>query len=216
MIHSRINHCLPNLSELRRLPESAEVEQKLAGYKAPQSVVLEEEGADLMSRIRASRKQPTVKQSKTQEAPVTRKFTEVKFVDLNIDKELNDIASRKRSQEALAGKSSQEGAKERLYEEIMDQHALQIFLIRNGEVIDETPEYQSFKRLAAKRWAKVMPFILLLQKYVLKLGVKLIKVNGSKILELILGNKKATVPNALSCLLPFDSENVINYYEVLR
>jgi hypothetical protein len=197
------------------LPESAEVEQKLAGYKAPQSAVLEEEGMDLMSRIRATRKQPSVRQSKTQEAAVPKKFPEVKFVDLNIEKELNAIASRKRSQEALAGKASQE-AKERQYEEIMDQHALQIFLIRNGQVIEETPEYQSFKRLAGKKWPKVLPFILLLQKYVLKLGVKLIKVNGSKILELILGNKKPTVPNAMSCLLPFDSETLINYYELLR
>ena len=44
----------------------------------------------------------------------------------------------------------------------MDQHALQIFMVRKGNIVEETPEYQSFKRLADTRIEKVRPHLNLL------------------------------------------------------
>lgn len=101
---------------------------------------------------------------------------------------------------------------EREYEEMMDQHALQIFMLRNGRIVAETPEYQSFKRLAKSE--KVRPYLELLQKFASKLHIKTLWVNGSKLLVFAAKNIKATVPLVVQCLQESSEPNASdkNFY----
>lgn len=53
---------------------------------------------------------------------------------------------------------------ERGYDKIMDEHALHIFLIRYGKVIEETPEFVSFKRVCERDWHNLAPLLKILEK----------------------------------------------------
>ena len=75
--------------------------------------------------------------------------------------------------------------KDRDYEKIMDEHALHVFMIRNGKIIQETPEFISFKRVIRKDLAKIVPFLLTLEQFAAFLEKKLIKINGSELYKLI-------------------------------
>jgi hypothetical protein len=107
---------------------------------------------------------------------------------------------------------------DRGYEELMDQHALQIFMIRNGMVIEETPEYQSFKRITARHAAEIAPWLALIQQYVSKMQIKLIRVNGSELMKLISQGIRPNIPSALSCLMSADDDTLVgqNYLSQLR
>lgn len=100
-----------------------------------------------------------------------------------------------------AAKSAQSFVKEREYEELMDQHALQIFMVRHGKIVEETPEYHSFKRLAGPRWEKVQPYLTVLLRLVRRSKEKLVRINGSLLLELIASHKKPTYPSLLPCIV---------------
>ena len=52
------------------------------------------------------------------------------------------------------------GVDERGYDKIMDQHALHVFMIRKGKIIQETPEFVSFKRVIGKDLHRIVPFLL--------------------------------------------------------
>ena len=116
----------------------------------------------------------------------------------------NTLMIQTRIREATV--SANKALKERDYEDLMDQHALQIFLVRNGQIIDETPEFQSFKRLAGKKWQKLIPFLNLLLKCISKLDLKLVRINGSDLLKIALMHSKPSVPLVMSCLIAADSD----------
>lgn len=116
----------------------------------------------------------------------------------------NTLMIQTRIREATT--SANRTLKERGYEDLMDQHALQIFLVRHGKVIDETPEFQSFKRLAGKRWEKVAPYLKLLLKCINRLELKLVRINGSDLLKISLMHSKPSIPLVMRCLIAADSD----------
>ena len=130
---------------------------------------------------------------------------------------VNDLAQKQAEDHAAlivqtkvreATASAKQALQAREYEDVMDQHALQIFLVRHGKVIEESPEFQSFKRLAGKKWQKLTPFLKLLLRCVSKLGLKLVRINGSDLLKVALLHSKPSVPLVVSCLLAADDDGV--------
>ena len=73
----------------------------------------------------------------------------------------------------------------RSYAQIMDQHAEHILYARNGLIIQETPEFESFKRVAENFgiWAQLIIYLNEIQIYCRILKEKLLKVNGSILLR---------------------------------
>ena len=86
----------------------------------------------------------------------------------------------------------------------MDEHALHVFMVRNGEVLQETPEFESFKRVYGLMWAEVLPYLEELENYCKMLKIKLLKVNGSALVNLVRRKMLATALNLIECVLPFD------------
>jgi hypothetical protein len=88
----------------------------------------------------------------------------------------------------------------RSYEDIMDKHALHIFYVRNGKIMHESPEFESFKRVYSHRMEELKVWLDLLESVCKRLNVKLLKVNGGKLLKFVLKQVKPTVPLIVSCL----------------
>lgn len=94
----------------------------------------------------------------------------------------------------------------RHYKKIMDEHALHIFLVRNGSAIKETPEFESFKRVHSQIWGKVTYYISQIEIYCRMLKTKLLRVNGSLLIQKIYRRVKPTAFNLVDCLLPFEKK----------
>lgn len=108
---------------------------------------------------------------------------------------------------------------DRNYERMMDEHALHIFLVRYGKVIEETPEFVSFKRICELEWHRILPLIKMMEKNAKNLGIKLIKVNGGELYKLLF-KPAITHRDLLSCFVPFDDNdtgyNVIDLWNKLK
>lgn len=103
----------------------------------------------------------------------------------------------------------------------MDEHALHIFLVRNGKVIRETPEFESFKRVHSQIWGRITQYITQLEIYCRMLKVKLLRVNGSRLVQKIYRRIKPTAFNLVDCILPFErnlesSENSKDFERLLE
>ena len=146
-------------------------------------------------------------------------LSQMPLVDLQKDLEFTfPSAMSKNDQSSKTVTKNKLQLVDRGYEELMDQHALQIFMIRNGMVIEETPEYQSFKRITARHAAEIAPWLALIQQYVSKMQIKLIRVNGSELMKLISQGIRPNIPSALSCLMSADDDTLVgqNYLSQLR
>lgn len=177
----------------------------------------------LMETLRANRKEPSRGQqslirSSTAGRETTSRTEGIKRLTMELKASegtnMGTITTMMREATASANKT----LKERGYEDLMDEHALQIFIVRNGMIIEETPEFQSFKRLASKRWAKLQPFLKLLLKCISKLSIKLIRINGSDLLKVALMHRHPAVPHVMSCLVAADDDAQVgeNYLASLK
>ena len=81
----------------------------------------------------------------------------------------------------------------RSYEDIMDKHALHIFYVRNGKIMHESPEFESFKRVYSHRMEELQVWLDMLEKVCTKLDVKLLKVNGGKLLKYVMKQVTPTI-----------------------
>lgn len=99
-------------------------------------------------------------------------------------------------------RSNQSEKNPREYDELMDEHALHIFMVRNGKVLDETPEFESFKRVYSLMWGDMIPYLTELEIYCRLLKVKILKVNGSALATLVKRKVLPTSSVLVSCLLP--------------
>src|SRR3990167_126892 len=206
---------------MKRLPQSADVEDKLEHFRVENMFKKVEEQKSLMAAIREHRKskvKPIPKAVVTEQAlrktySSQRRGLKESIVagmnGLNIEpsqptRETQSANNAEAKAQLLedklnaAAKSATKLINEREYEDMMDQHALQIFMLRNGRIVAETPEFQSFKRLA--KMDRVRPYLDLVQTFASKLGIKTLWVNGSKLLVFVSKNQKATVPLVLQCL----------------
>lgn len=178
-----------------------------------------------MKAIKENRKNPSVRGPKTlMRSSTADRHTPVRFdripdVNMTFSRvEGTNFADTITSKLRDATLSAKNTLKDREYEDMMDEHALQIFMVRNGKIIEETPEYQSFKRIAGKRWEKMIPFLKLLLKCIGDLNIKLVKINGSDLLKAALMHSRATVHHVMSCLISMDDDTNAgqNYLAALK
>lgn len=134
-------------------------------------------------------------------------------------KERRGVKTRNLELPEIPGKERLVRQEERGYERMMDEHALHIFLIRFGKVIEETPEFISFKRICERDWGKILPLIKILEKNSAILGIKLIKVNGGELYKLSF-KTKITQRDLLNCFMPNDETdtafNVLELWAILK
>jgi hypothetical protein len=108
------------------------------------------------------------------------------------------------------------GMEERGYEKMMDQHALHVFMIRNGKIIQETPEFLSFKRVIDRDLNRIVPFLLTIEQFAAFLEKKLIKVNGSELYKLIF-QPKVSLKDIVACFIPpDDTESGYNLSDLIE
>ena len=189
-----------------REPESTDIEKRLENYKLEVPAGAKSGALDLMAEIRANRK-VAGKERRQYGAPML-KSVEGKKNSIRVEASLQSFAplafETKKSEIAqktlIATKSAQAFIKEREYEDMMDQHALQIFMVRQGKIVEETPEYQSFKRLAGGKWVALQPFLLALSKLIKQSGAKLVYINGSALLEVLAKKARPAYPSLLACV----------------
>lgn len=217
----------PTIKDLKRLPETAEIDEKLDNFRI-ETLKKNSEEHDLMKRIRESRKpkpQPRAIEKILIRTASAAQNPKPGKTYLKIDAtgsllpHINALTSETLGDKMRqATRSANQLLKEREYEQVMDEHALQIFLIRNGKVIEETPEYQSFKRLAGTKYDVMEKYLKVLLKYIEKMDIKLIRVNGSELLALALHNKKPTVMNVAKCLINYNDDTNIgdSFYRQLQ
>jgi IQ domain-containing protein H len=72
----------------------------------------------------------------------------------------------------------------RSYNELMDVFSLHQFIIRKGKVLDQTPEFISFKRTYISQWGSVSYIIHLLEKFLGTYGIDLAYIDGKTLVQL--------------------------------
>lgn len=172
-----------------------------------------EEGKDLMSLIKAGRRNYPA--PKTADRLMTKTATTQALLGktgLRIEPQIPQPMSAQEKKVVLqervmaATKSANQLLRARDYEDMMDQHSLQIFLVYKGEIPDESPEYESFKRLAENRWERVYPHLTLLLKLIKKLNLPSVRINGSELLSFALLHIKPTIPGVMQFLVPYEGD----------
>jgi hypothetical protein len=90
----------------------------------------------------------------------------------------------------------------------MDDHSLHVFLLRNGKIVDSTPEFQSFKRVMTNGWKEVQRVLKVVEKYATMLRVKYLNVVGAEIIKLIAKKrgKYIRVSEVVSCFQSYSEE----------
>ena len=69
----------------------------------------------------------------------------------------------------------------RSYNELMDVQSLHQFIIRKGKVLDQTPEFISFKRTYISQWGSISYVIHLIEKFLATFGVDMAYVEGKQL-----------------------------------
>ena len=77
-------------------------------------------------------------------------------------------------------------ARAREFDELMDTFSLHHFIIRNGLVLDSTPEYASYQRKYASSWGALQQLIDQLSSLMARYSVPLAYVDGQKLASLAL------------------------------
>lgn len=88
------------------------------------------------------------------------------------------------------------------FDELMDTFSLHHFIIRRGELLDETPEFVSYHRKYAQQWGPLSSTIAQLRALLAEYAVPLAYVDGKKLAELALDALAArTERELLACLV---------------
>lgn len=77
---------------------------------------------------------------------------------------------------------------ERGYNQLLDEFSSHFFIIRKGRALSETPEFDSFQRTFARKWASVSRLIRSIEFLMTKYEVPLITVDGKKLASLDVTN----------------------------
>lgn len=152
------------MDQLKRLPEAGEIESKL------QTMNVEYNTANYQ-KVPSSRRTGSASSNTDSVLTVDKKPKRPSGYKIRFKKPQRPALIPLLSREITIPAPAEPPAPKKEYEEIMDVHALQIFLIRNGEVITQTPEYQSFQRIATEHWKMVELYLTRLQTFAKMLNV---------------------------------------------
>lgn len=70
------------------------------------------------------------------------------------------------------------------YNELMDEYSLHELIIRRGRVLDQTPEFNSFKRTFVQKWGQISYILMLLEKLLMHSSVEMAYIDGRKVAAL--------------------------------
>lgn len=127
--------------------------------------------------------------------------------------ELDDTGQPvERSSEVIAGEGSGESTRE--YEQLMDEHSGHYILIRKGETLDNTPEFESFQRVCGEQWPAVASLLLQIEAICVQYDVPTATVDGKKLGPLadqVAMGAVCNLESLLACI-----ENIQEVAEVLQ
>jgi len=90
------------------------------------------------------------------------------------------------------------------YNELMDVYSLHQLIIRKGKILDQTPEFISFKRTYISKWGQISYILMLLEKMLSKAAVEMAYVEGRKVAALCFGDidlsRKPTDEELFNCI----------------
>jgi hypothetical protein len=87
-------------------------------------------------------------------------------------------------EEDPSGRSCTEQVKKREYEQLMDEHSEHMIIFRRGRVLEETPEFESYRRKFADDWDALAAMLLQIESICVQYAVPLAVVNGKLLAEL--------------------------------
>ena len=93
------------------------------------------------------------------------------------------------------------------YPEILDTYSLHHFIIRKGQVLEETPEYISYKRTYQSMFGKIGIIIRELERFAQEHDLRLFYVDGKKIALLSEKLKRPSQDELLDCIV--DNEEIL-------
>ena len=102
----------------------------------------------------------------------------------------------------------------RSYNELMDVYSLHQFIIRKGKVLDETPEFISFKRTYISQWGAISFIIHLLEKFLSTYGIDLAYIEGKQLVQLAASNDMKKPPNELLFDCIVNKEDVTKHVKI--
>jgi|TARA_B110001450_G_scaffold255214_1_gene282195 IQ domain-containing protein H len=99
------------------------------------------------------------------------------------------------------GKSKDPNAQARGYNELMDEYSLHQLMFRKGKLIDQTPEFVSFRRTYIDKWGPVSFILMNFEKLFTDHDVALAYVDGRQLVELARENlEKPTKEELFDCI----------------
>ncbi|EGR31111.1 IQ calmodulin-binding motif family protein, putative, partial [Ichthyophthirius multifiliis] len=69
------------------------------------------------------------------------------------------------------------------YPQVLDTYSLHHFIIRKGKTLEETPEFQSYKRMFSKEWPYLKNIIKSLEKLMKDYGVQIAQIDGKQLVN---------------------------------
>jgi hypothetical protein len=87
-------------------------------------------------------------------------------------------------QQPLRQQTRPESPSSRAYEQLLDDHSLHRFLVRRGRVVQDTPEFESFRRRCGTRWPRICIVLEALEALVARLALPLVFGRGRVVAEL--------------------------------
>jgi len=87
-------------------------------------------------------------------------------------------------QDEAGGADHRKGANARGYNELMDEYSLHQLMFRKGKLIDQTPEFVSFRRTHIDKWGPVSFILMNFEKLFTDHNVQLAYVDGRQLVEL--------------------------------
>ena len=96
------------------------------------------------------------------------------------------------------------------YPEVLDTYSLHQFIIRKGRTLEETPEFQSYKRICGEIWLPISYIIKSLEKLLNSHDIPLAYIDGKKLAKLAIESRKAYEINELmDCIVNSEEINKI-------
>ena len=98
-----------------------------------------------------------------------------------------------------------ESVKPKGYEEVVDRYSLHQFIIRRGKTLEDTPEFQSYKRTFFGIWTPISKIIELLESLLSAYDIRIAYIDGKRLASLAeVGQSKPTLEQLLECIANSD------------
>ncbi|KAL4463088.1 hypothetical protein ABPG74_007089 [Tetrahymena malaccensis] len=98
------------------------------------------------------------------------------------------------------------------YPEVLDQYSLHHFIIRKGRTLEETPEFQSYKRTYIKEWIFIITIIRSLEKLMKDYDISIATVDGKALAQFATLKKQPDIADLILCCV--NKEEILKVIKV--